>query len=641
MGTPANPSRILISATLASGLLALASGCAKDTTPAAPNYCPASTLTPTQLSSGAARVFTPDPLVASGNPTLAPTDPNLDSYARSVALQNLDGSGVLRGKYVDVHDGDVCGGGYGAFDARNQFVYPHSDARFQEAMAYYWGDQYRASLDADNYLQPAGAVQIFAHCQAQAEENAYFLKATDSYGNVVERVCLGYSVATPGAFYADDATVTVHELQHATTTDSYAPGPDGQLNHFWYDEAGSLNEAVSDFMALMYEQPSLTPQFDPKLFSRWALGTFVPNVSGTRGAHRCPAYDPTYPNCANFPAFSAANNTISYVYPDGLGWPYANNFQGPGYASTAFSTYRFQEEIHNAGVLLEGALWDVYDAIKAGHGGDEGQARSLTTQLVLEAIKHLPQSSATSVPPALSPVTFRGLAAQMSAYAAAVGLNHADQGSVNAALTARGLLGGTQLDANWAAAGPGNSGVTPGIRVQDNPTQLKTWLIEMFGNPAAASLVPQGLDTGLNSKLDPGELVAIWFDMQDTEATTAGGVQLTVTALDPQVTFDQQTNIGWISSAQAQIIYGKINGTAIVTALASPSATYNVGAGNSYFGTDPYFDSGGTRKDRGFTTALWVRVSSYAAHGSTVRFEVQAQPSNGAASIVTFTATIN
>lgn len=632
LGTHANSSRVLIPGLAV--LLTVMPGCAQNTsTGTALNCAPTTGLSPTSQSSGAARVFTPDPSVAAGNPLLSPNASNLDSYAQSVTLQNLDGSGVLTGKYVDVHDGDVCGNGYGAYDVRNQFVYPHSDPRFQEAMAYYWGDSYRSHLDAIGALDPVTSVQIFAHCQAQ--ENAYFVKGTDVNGNLVERVCLGYSVATQGAYYADDSTVTVHELQHATTTDSYAPGAGGHLNQFWYDEAGSLNEAVSDFVALMYEQPFLTAQFDPKLFSRWALGTFIPNRPGTRGAHRCPSYDPTYPNCGSFPAFSAANNTISYVYPDGLGWPYANNFSGPGYAANAFSSYRSQEEIHNAGVLLEGALWDVYDAIRSNHGGDEGQASSLTSQLVIEGVKHLPQVNTSANPPALSPVTFQGLASQMATYASAAGLTAADQGSMTAVLTARGLLGGTQLDANWAAVGPGNSGVTPGIRVQDNPTQLKTWLVNMFGDPSAASLVPQdNLSTGLNSKLDPGELVAIWFDLQDSEATTAGAVQLTVTAVDPQITFDSQANIGWISPTQSQIIYGKVNGTSIVTALTSTNATYNVGTGSSYFRTDPYFD-------RSWTTALWVRVSSTAGHGTTVHFQVQAQPSNGVASTATFTATIN
>jgi hypothetical protein len=627
------PRRILISATVSSTLLALLSGCAKDSGSTAANNCAPTNLTTSSLSTGDARVFTPDPLVASGLLTLAPNASGLDKFAQSVGLQNLDGSGVLRGKYVDVRDGDVCGSGHGAFDAKNEFVYPHSDARFQEAMSYYWGDQYRARLDSSHYLAPESAVQIFAHCQAR--ENAYFYKATTTSGQLVERVCLGYSEATQGAYYADDSTVTVHELQHATTTDSYAPGPKGHLNQFWYDEAGALNEAISDFMALAYEQPFLTPLFDPKLFSRWALGTFVPNQPATRGAHRCPAYDPSYPNCGNFPQFSAANNTISYVYPDGMGWPYSNNFTGPGYAANAFSTYKSQEEIHNAGVLLEGALWDVYDAIRSNHGGDEAQAQQLTTQLVLEAVKHLPPVNTQSIPPALSPVTFQGLGAQMVAYAGAVGLTAADQGSMTAILTARGLVGGTQLDANWAAVGPGNSGVTPGIRVQDNPTQLKTWLIDMFENPAAATLVPQDhLDTGLNNKLDPGELVAIWFDVQDSEATTAGGVRITVTALDPQITMDEQTNIGWISNTQAQITYEKVNGTAIVSALSAPNPTFNVGTGNSYFRTNPFFD-------RSWTTALWVRVSSAATHGSTVRFQVDALPSNGVTSTTTFTATIN
>jgi hypothetical protein len=400
-----------ISSACAAGLIATAlAGCAKGSSDSQGVNCAASSLEPNVATdTGTARVFSPDPILASGQDALSPTSLQLDSFAKGVTLERLGGHGVLEGKYVDVRNGLGCDGWFGAFDAQNAFAYPHSDARFQEAMSYYWGDQYRSSLDKAGYLQPSLPVHVLAHCSK--EDNAFFMRGKDSGGNRVELVCLGDSVATPGASYADDATVTVHELQHATTTDTYSFSEN--LNSFWYDEAGSLNEAVSDFMALVFEEPLVSPTFDPRVFSRWALGTFIPHHAGTRGAHKCPAYDPTYPSCTGFPAFSATNNTISYVYPDGMGWPYANNFQGPGYARDAFSTYKGQEEIHNAGILLTGALWDVYEAIKANHSGNQAEAQSLSTKLVMESISHLPKPTSSSG----SPVSYRGLATQLVTYA--------------------------------------------------------------------------------------------------------------------------------------------------------------------------------------------------------------------------------
>src|SRR5205823_2556034 len=123
-------------------------------------------------SSGSSRVFYPDPIVDSGNATLSPTSRKLDDYALPMILDHLDGRGVLAGTYVDVRNGVGCGGRFGAYDAKNNFVYPHSDSRFQEAMAYYWGDQYRASLATAGYNVPAELVKIIAHCVS--EDNAFF-----------------------------------------------------------------------------------------------------------------------------------------------------------------------------------------------------------------------------------------------------------------------------------------------------------------------------------------------------------------------------------------------------------------------------------------------------------------------------------
>ena len=113
------------------------------------------------------------------------------------------------------------------------------------------------------------------------------------------------------------------------------------------------------------------------------------------------------------------------------------------------------------------------------------------------------------------------------------------------------------------------------MRIQDNPTILKTWLISMGSD---ASVVTQGIATGLNEQMDSGEVVAVWFDLKNSSHVTAGGVQLTVTSQDPDVTFlDNSFNVGYLAPNQAQILYEKINGLDIVQALGS------IPSGNSYF----------------------------------------------------------
>ena len=597
--------------------------CAKKVDDPAYTNCVQGTPAKTAGADGSALVFVPDPEASSGSSHLSPTSVKLDDYRTEVALAHLGGRGVLEGQYVDVRNGLGCDEGFGAFDSVNQFNYSHSDPRFQEAMAYYFGDSYRARIDELGELINPSPVKVIAHCML--EDNAFYYRSRVD-GNIVGNVCLGDSYYTRGASYADDAEVTVHELEHASTTDAYDLKQ--SLNRLWYDEAGAMNEAISDFMALAFIEPMLPASFDPRTFSRWALGNFIPNSSNWRGAQKCPTYDPQFKNeCSGFPAFNGASGTISYVYPDGLGWPYANNFDGPNYAANAFTTYPSQEEIHNAGVLLEGALWDVYAGVRAARGGDSHSAHTAVGRLVLESVKHLSKPSDSTNQ--LSPVTFRELAQWMSDLSSdpALGLSAAEQASVNSALAARGLVGGPQLPAGWADVGTGSS-ESPGVKILDNPVKLKRWLSAMGADPSQAT---QGVSTGLNGQLDPGETVAIWFDIANTTANTAGGIKITITTPDGDAIsiLDDMTNIGATLPGVTQIMYGKIYGSTVAGQL-NPG----VPAGTSYFRTNPAYASN-------FTTAVWIKVSPTAAHGRMVKFHLDILPSNGSAQALDFPVKVN
>ena len=418
------PLTLLIAATIA-----LASGCAKHKEPLVSKCRYPSDLQSGAGDRGTARLFLIDPITRSGNPLVSPTDGNLDSYATDVALSRLGGLGVLEGTYVDVRNEIDCREGYGVYDAANRFAVSHDDPAFQEAMAYYYGDLYQYHLDNLHLLTTRVPVRVISHCMKQ-DQAFYFPEISGGvrHGNV----CLGDSPSTLGASYSDDAEVEVHELQHGSTLDSYSANPQGSLNQFIYDEAGALNEAISDFMALAFAAPSVPSTLDPRVFSRWALGTFVPGDPGQRGAHWCPTYDAGFAaGCPDAPGFSADKDTVSFVYPDGKGWPYTGRYRS---VRAALVQYQAQEEIHNAGVVMVGALWDMYSAIKSSRG-DDLTANALSTRLVSEALRDLPQPRTD--PGQMSPVTFRGFAQALVDHAAAVGLNIAEQNKVSQALGAR------------------------------------------------------------------------------------------------------------------------------------------------------------------------------------------------------------
>jgi len=594
--------------------------------------CAADSLSVITGETGSAMAFLPDPMISSGNASLLPQSSALDTFRSSVSLERLGGRGVLEGQYVDVRDANNCEEWFGAFDPNNQFNYSRADARFQEAMAYYFSDQYLHHVSSNGYLHTGAPIRVIVHCGDHDE--AYYTRWKDPNGQLIEFVCLGESAKSPGMSYSDDASVTVHELQHGITGGNYSLSK--ELNQLYFDEAGAMNEAISDFMALMYLEPLVTPSNqDERVFSRWALGTFNQGRSGIRGAHKCPAYDLTFPNCTGFPGFNSATNTISYVYPDGLGWPYANNYTGPGYVSNVFKRYRAQEEIHNVGAIITGALWDAYEAIKANHGGSSAEAGEVMTKLVNEAIRHLPQPTINN----RSPVTFRELASQLVNASSSPIATAQDTAALIQALTARGLYGGQTINnPSWASAGPGMS-QTPGLRIVDDPLQLKTWLFNMRRNP---EIVQQGLGTGINGQADPGEVLAVWFDLKNNAELTAGGVLLTVTSLNPnlEVLTYEAANYGGISPSQAQIRYSKINGTQIVTALSQGGSGYTVPTGNTYFTTNPYFAGEPTLPDNN-TTAMWLRVSPNAQKGEMLNLQVTAAPTNGVSSTVVFSMRVN
>ena len=604
--------------------------------------CAPKSLTKTTEETGSAKVFLIDPMSASDDSTLFPTSLKLDDYSSSVSLSHLSGLGVLSGKYVDILNRNQCDIDYGAYDSRNQFNYSQKDWRFQEAMAYYFGDVYRSGLDSLGYIHSKQPVPIVAHCME--DDNAYYQRSSEG-NTVTEYVCLGDSVSMPGASYADDGVVTIHELQHATTVNLYSPTID--LNQFMYDEAGALNEAVSDFMSLSFADLMLSSHssLDPRVFSRWALGTFDTRADHRRGAHKCPVYDSHYPNCDRFPAFeipSASNGestTLSYVYPDGLGWPFPNNYKGSNPLNTIFSKFSSQEEIHNTGMIPLGAMWDIYTALLNLHGNDKVFANRIATQLVLEAVRSLPMPNYTTNH---SPVTFIQFASAIVAVSQKMTseLSASDLTAIEQALQARGLYHAPELTSStWIGVGPGTnqkilSTFTPGLYVMDDPNRLKIWLSSIGSDPG---LVTQGLATGMNSRINAGEVVVLWFDIQNNSNITAGGVLVTVASTDPDlIVMNGAVNIGYLAgslSNKTQVMYGKINGTDIVSALSPSGNTKAIPIGNSYFTTNPLFNLS-------VRNAVWVKANAQATPGKVVQLQVTAKPANGVEATQNFPVTI-
>ena len=186
-------------------------------------------------SLGIGSVFKVNPVQSSGNQALSDrkdsgTAVPASEYAR-VQLRNLDGSGRLIGRWVNVRSNT----GKAAYSPTNTFVYRRDDDRFEQVMAYFWVNQ------AQEYLQSLGFGSTLRAVNAESQDvriNQYGLDNSFSWDKH-DYIRLGKG----GVDDAEDAEVIVHEYGHAVH-DAQVPGFGSSV------DAGAIGEAFGDYLAV-------------------------------------------------------------------------------------------------------------------------------------------------------------------------------------------------------------------------------------------------------------------------------------------------------------------------------------------------------------------------------------------------------
>lgn len=178
------------------------------------------------------QVFNPNPRQQSGR--TGRDNPNWPEL-QTVTLQGLDGSGWLRGQYVDVASlqGYVAAS---AFQPNGNFVYGPDDPRFEEVMVYYHVDsaqRYIQSLGYSASNTPANGIrdrvtQASAHWFAQ--DQSFYSSSDDAL-----------HFGDGGMEDAEDADIIVHEYGHALQYD--------QLPYWGEGEMEALGEGFGDYLA--------------------------------------------------------------------------------------------------------------------------------------------------------------------------------------------------------------------------------------------------------------------------------------------------------------------------------------------------------------------------------------------------------
>jgi len=188
-------------------------------------------------STGTGQIFMVNPVQSSGNQNLSDAKdantPELAAEYTRARLRNLDGTGTLSGKWVNVRTST----GKPAYSPTNTFVYTRDQDQFEQVMGYFWVNQ------AQEYLQSLGFKPGGEHRAILARpydlrigqygvDNSYMTDKGDY-------IRLGKG----GVDDAEDAEVIMHEYGHAIHVDQVS-GYGTSL------DAGAIGESFGDYFAV-------------------------------------------------------------------------------------------------------------------------------------------------------------------------------------------------------------------------------------------------------------------------------------------------------------------------------------------------------------------------------------------------------
>jgi Zn-dependent metalloprotease len=202
-----------------------------------------------QSDEGVGFIFDPNPVASTGNFSITDnqdvTSQFLSAARVTVPLPGLDGSGFLRGRFVDVQNVSAR--------AQNQslvFNFERSDDRFEEVMAYFHLDRAQSRIQSLGFFNVNNRVQP-ATVNAFSADNSF-------YNPLSKRVSYGDG----GVDDAEDADVIVHEYGHSIQDDQ-VPGFGTTT------EARSMGEGFSDYLAGSFMDAMTSEVSDPACLGDW------------------------------------------------------------------------------------------------------------------------------------------------------------------------------------------------------------------------------------------------------------------------------------------------------------------------------------------------------------------------------------
>jgi hypothetical protein len=196
---------------------------------------------------GAGYVFDPQPITASGDPTLHDHS-DVDIFRVERPLLEMDGTGYVQGRFVET---SPTGTGRAHEPDSLRFFYTRNDPRFEEVMVYFHVDRFQ------RYLQEIGFDDANNRC---ISVDAHFTTEDNSYYDFLSRSLL---FGDGGVDDAEDEEIIIHEYGHAIHHDIVP----ALRNVPATAEVRALSEGWSDYHAATYGGDPCVGEWDATSYS--------------------------------------------------------------------------------------------------------------------------------------------------------------------------------------------------------------------------------------------------------------------------------------------------------------------------------------------------------------------------------------
>lgn len=219
---------------------------------------------PSNVHTGVGTVFLPNPVADLQLQTL--TDQKDADYAalqpayHDVTLTNLDGSGFLRGDWVNVRSAT----GPEAYSPTNTFRYHRDDDRFEQVMAYYW------VTEAQKYIQSLGFGSTRRPVNKESQDVRINQLGYDNSFSWDKKDYLRFGKG--GVDDAEDAEVILHEYGHAIQDSQQTP-----FGYGFSTEARSIGEGFADYWAVTVSDV-IAPTPDAPCVADWDSVSYTTTV---------------------------------------------------------------------------------------------------------------------------------------------------------------------------------------------------------------------------------------------------------------------------------------------------------------------------------------------------------------------------